>query len=85
LAHAIFTGSRLKRGSRIGFFCALARSAILRCRTLIAAWQRRRRDRQWLAQLVERALRDLGVDPSMVEMQSAVPFWQLQSSSRSVI
>jgi uncharacterized protein YjiS (DUF1127 family) len=43
---------------------------------LIGRWRQRRRDQQLLASLDERALRDLGVDRTAINIESSVPFWR---------
>jgi uncharacterized protein YjiS (DUF1127 family) len=59
-----------------------ARHGKMRWRMLVAlaefitAWRRYRRDRRLLASLNERELRDIGIDRSMVENDSAVEFWR---------
>jgi uncharacterized protein YjiS (DUF1127 family) len=44
--------------------------------SLLASWHRRRRDRRLVASLDDRALRDLGIDRSMVDNDSILPFWR---------
>lgn len=77
MAHAIFTASRRKRDGRIASLCAFARRVVSRCVAIVIAWQRRRRDRKWLAGLDERALRDLGIDRPYPADDNAVPSWRL--------
>ncbi len=77
MAHAIFTAQRAKRRGRIALFCTLFGH--------IAAWRRRRHDRQWLERLDERALRDLGLDRDVVDSEGTIPFWSLQSSRHTML
>ncbi len=44
---------------------------------LLGIWSQRRRDRQHLAQLDDRLLRDLGVDRVEAMHEAAKPFWQV--------
>jgi uncharacterized protein YjiS (DUF1127 family) len=41
------------------------------------AWHRQRRDRQRLARLDDRSLRDIGIDRAAVEDESTASFWRL--------
>ena len=43
---------------------------------LLREWRRRVRERQELAGLDTRALRDIGVTPSEVDHECAKPFWE---------
>jgi uncharacterized protein YjiS (DUF1127 family) len=77
LAHAIFTARRPKRGGRIASLRAFFGRPLYRCLAHVSDWCRRHCDRKLLQRLDERALRDLGIDRSLVEKESAVPFWRL--------
>jgi len=57
----------------VSFFVRLPR----RCLAHISDWRRRGHDRQLLERLDDQALRDLGIDRSIIENESAVPIWRL--------
>ncbi len=84
MAHAIFT-ARAKSRSRVASLCAFFGRQLWRCQAPVAAWRRRRHDRQWLEHLNERELRDLGIDHAFVENESAIPFWSLQISRHTML
>jgi uncharacterized protein YjiS (DUF1127 family) len=51
---------------------------VVRCVASVSAWRKRRRDRQLLASLDDRSLRDIGIDRAKVEDESSVSFWRLR-------
>jgi uncharacterized protein YjiS (DUF1127 family) len=85
LAHAIFAASRSKRGSRNASFRVFFARLPWRCLARITAWRRRRHDLRWLEHLNEHELRDLGIDRSLVENESANPFWSVQVSRKTML
>jgi uncharacterized protein YjiS (DUF1127 family) len=61
------------------------RRLLRRCLAHISGWRRRGRDRRLLESLDERALRDLGIDRSLIENESTIPFWRLQISRNTML
>jgi uncharacterized protein YjiS (DUF1127 family) len=53
-------------------------SALVRLVKGILSWDARIRDRQLLARLDDRALRDIGIDRAAVDDDSATGFWRLR-------
>lgn len=50
--------------------------AAKRLRRLLALWASRRRERLALAEMDERLLKDIGVDPITARMEAGRPFWE---------
>jgi uncharacterized protein YjiS (DUF1127 family) len=66
------------RLTRVGHFRAVLGLGLSRLLELVVGWNRRRRDWQLLAGLDERNLRDIGIDSTVVERDSAMSFWRLR-------
>jgi len=43
---------------------------------ILATWRRRARERQELARLDQRTLRDLGLNPGDIQFEASKPFWR---------
>ena len=43
---------------------------------ILATWRRRARERQELARLDQRTLRDLGLSPGDIQFEASKPFWR---------
>jgi uncharacterized protein YjiS (DUF1127 family) len=43
---------------------------------IFATWRRRARERDELAHLDERSIRDLGLSPSSIQFEANKPFWR---------
>ena len=43
---------------------------------ILATWRRRARERQELAGLDQRTLRDLGLSPGDIQFEASKPFWR---------
>jgi len=43
---------------------------------LLATWRRRARERQELARLDHRTIRDLGISPTEIQFEANKPFWR---------
>jgi uncharacterized protein YjiS (DUF1127 family) len=84
LAHAIFTALRPRRG-RAASLRAFFSRLLARCLTQFSDWSRRNRERRLLQRLDARALRDLGIDRAVLDNESAIPFWSLQSSRHTML
>lgn len=54
----------------------------LRVTLPLGAWVRVARERRALAQMDERRLRDLGIDPAEAVREAARPFWDLPKGRR---
>lgn len=54
----------------------------LRVTLPLGAWVRVARERRQLAQMDERRLRDLGIDPAEAAREAARPFWDLPKGRR---
>lgn len=59
----------------IGFLRALD-SALSTALNTLSIWDRRHRDRQHLASLDHRMLRDIGITSADVEHEASKPFWR---------
>ncbi|HEX7969332.1 MAG TPA: DUF1127 domain-containing protein, partial [Stellaceae bacterium] len=55
---------------------AASEGLIARIARIVAAWHRRARDREQLARLSERELRDIGMTPGDAAWECAKPFWR---------
>jgi uncharacterized protein YjiS (DUF1127 family) len=73
----IFTARHPKSRDRIASLRASFGHLLRRCVARISGWRRHGRDRRSLEHLDDEALRDLGIDRSLIENDSAVPFWRL--------
>ncbi len=49
---------------------------LLRAVAMIDLWYERHRQRQYLARLDDRLLRDIGIDRATAELEIAKPFWR---------
>jgi uncharacterized protein YjiS (DUF1127 family) len=61
-----------------GSWAALVR----RGRALVRLWLRRARTRRALAELDERLLRDVGLDPMTAREEARLPFWRASTMER---
>ena len=55
---------------------AASESLVARVARIVAEWRRRVRDREQLARLSERELRDIGMTPGDAAWECAKPFWR---------
>jgi len=46
------------------------------CRVMLAAWSRRRRDRETLARMSQRELQDIGLSRTDAAIECGKPFWR---------
>lgn len=44
---------------------------------ILATWRRRARERQELARLDQRTIRDLGLSPGDIRFEASKPFWRV--------
>ena len=70
-------GSETPRPTRTGRFRAVLGLGLSRLLEFVVAWNRRSRDRQWLAGLNERILRDIGIDSTTAERDRSMSYWRL--------
>ncbi len=49
---------------------------LLRAAALVNLWYERHRQRQYLARLDERLLRDIGIERASAELEISKPFWR---------
>ena len=63
-------------GTRVGFGPSV-RWPVRGLLDVVLAWQGRANERWALAQLDERALKDLGLRPDQVARETAKPFWRV--------
>ena len=69
---------RSERPRRADRSQAILRRTLVRLIEQVSAWHRCRHDRQLLASLDERRLRDIGIDGPTTESDSAMSFWRLR-------
>ena len=69
--------SETPRPTRTGRFRAVLGLGLSRLLEFVVAWNRRGRDRQLLAGLNERSLRDIGIDSTTAE-SSSMSYWRLR-------
>jgi uncharacterized protein YjiS (DUF1127 family) len=65
------------RPTRTGGFRAVLGLGLRRLLEFAVAWNGRRRDRQLLAELNERSLRDIGIGSTTAERDSSMSYWRL--------
>lgn len=75
LAQALPAASRPRLASR-GAWASVVR----RGRALVRLWLRRARTRRALAELDERLLRDVGLDPMTARAEARLPFWRASTT-----
>lgn len=75
LAHALPAVPRPRLAGR-GSWAALVR----RSRALVRLWLRRARTRRALAELDDRLLRDVGLDPMTAREEARLPFWRASTT-----
>lgn len=66
------------RPTRAGRFRAVLGLGLSRLLEFVVAWNRRRRDRQLLAEMNERSLRDIGIGSTTAERDSSMSYWRLR-------
>ena len=69
--------SETPRPTRTGRFRAVLGLGLSRLLEFVVAWNRRRRDRQFLAELNEWILRDMGIDSTTAERDISMSYWRL--------
>ena len=69
--------SETPRPTRTGRFRAVLGLGLSRLLEFFVAWNRRRRDRQLLAELNEWILRDIGIDSTTAERDISMSYWRL--------
>ncbi len=52
------------------------KDGLARLLATLGRWRRRMREREQLARLDERALRDIGVSPAQARVEADKPFWR---------
>lgn len=70
--------SETPRPTHSGRFRAVFGLGLSRLLEFIVAANRRSRDRQLLAKMNERSLRDIGIDSTTAEMDSSMSYWRLR-------
>ena len=70
--------SKTPRPTRTGRFRAVLGLGLSRLLEFVVAWNRRSRDRQLLAEMNERSLRDIGIDSTTAERDSSMSYWRLR-------
>ena len=74
--------SETPRPTRTGRFRAVLGLGLSRLLEFFVAWNRRRRDRQLLAELNEWILRDMGIDSTTAERDISMSYWRLRLGLR---